>query len=328
MIPARNQSFARRLACVCLLVAAALLPVTCRQTPVTPAARAPLPAGSSISLSDWMSAQNPDTLLSALSIPGAHDAAATHEPLAGTAACQTLALAEQLALGIRFLDIRCRHVRDSFAIYHGVIDQQLTFDQVEATCRQFLTQHPTECIIMSLKEESTAIENTRSFAQTFDNYVAPNPTLWYLADGVPTLRQAAGKIILFRRFSAPGPNGLDASRWPDNRTFTIAGTAPMRVQDHYIVPDNAAKWTDISGLLDEARTGSPETLFINFTSGYHPALLGIPDIPTVAHDMHDRLAAYFKENPSGHHGIILLDFASPTLCAAIIRSNIPPAKIH
>ena len=275
-----------------------------------------------------MSTQNPDRKLSALSIPGTHDTAATHEPLGGTTACQTLSLAEQLAIGIRFLDIRCRHVRNSFTVYHGAVDQQLTFAQVLVICRQFLADHPAEGIIMSIKEESDAVENTRSFAQTFDAYVAQNPNLWYLDDHVPTLRQAAGKLVLFRRFSAAGPQGLDASRWPDNRTFTITGTtAPVRVQDHYVVPDTAAKWNDIHALLEEARTGDPEMLFVNFTSGYRPALLGIPDIPAVSNDMHYRLTTYFKNHASGRCGIVLLDFADPTLCAAIIRTNLPPARI-
>ncbi len=328
MIPALSSTLSRRPVLGCLLALVTFLLTTCQDASVAPSERLPGTVDSSVSLSDWMSTQNPDSSLSALSIPGTHDTASTHEPFGGTAACQTLSLAEQLAIGVRFLDIRCRHVRNSFTVYHGVVDQHLSFAQVLAICRQFLADHPAEAIIMSIKEEYEEVGNTRSFAQTFDAYVVQDQNLWYLDDDLPTLRHVAGKIVLFRRFAAAGPLGLDASFWLDNRTFTITATAaPMRVQDHYVVPDTAAKWIDIRALLEEARTGDPQMLFVNFTSGYRPSLLGIPDIPVVSNDVHDRLARYFKDQPTGRWGVVLLDFAYPGLCAAIISSTVAPPRI-
>jgi 1-phosphatidylinositol phosphodiesterase len=319
MSPPRNCSAPRTT--ILAIVAASLLP-TCRQTHVPPPPPS-LPDRTPIPLSDWMRSLRPNTPPSALSIPGTHDSAATREPLPGTAACQSLSIPDQLAAGIRFLDVRGRHLRNTFAIYHGTVDQQLTFDQVLASCRQFLAAHPSETLILSIKEESDPADNTRSFAQTLDAYIAPDPALWHLEPRIPTLRQAAGKIVLFRRFSAAAPLGIDASRWPDNRTFTLPGPIPLRVQDRYVVPDTAAKWDDIRALLDEARSANPQTLFVNFTSGYRPSLLGIPDIPAVSRDIHQRLVAYLVDHPSARLGIVLLDFASPSLSTAILRTNFP-----
>ncbi|MBN2842929.1 MAG: hypothetical protein JXM68_07555, partial [Sedimentisphaerales bacterium] len=50
---------------------------------------------------NWMAAQKDISLLSQLSIPGTHDSGARFEPIGGTAKCQNLTIAEQLAIGVR-----------------------------------------------------------------------------------------------------------------------------------------------------------------------------------------------------------------------------------
>src|SRR5439155_23215825 len=126
----------------------------------------------------------------------------------------------------RFVDIRCRHIGDAFAIHHGSIYQNMNFDDVLNACFSFLTSNPGECIIMSVKEEYDPSNNTRTFEQTFDAYTAKNPTHWYLGDAVPTLGSVRGKIVLLRRFSAAStPKGIDATNWADNTTFTINNAA-------------------------------------------------------------------------------------------------------
>src|SRR5262245_33535864 len=93
--------------------------------------------------------------LAQLSIPGTHASAALYEPITGTAKCQRLTLAEQLAIGVRYFDIRCRDIADAFAIYHGPQDEMQTFDDVLATIFAFLDAHPSEAVMMSIKEEYT-----------------------------------------------------------------------------------------------------------------------------------------------------------------------------
>jgi 1-phosphatidylinositol phosphodiesterase len=63
-------------------------------------------------------------LLSQLVLPGTHDSCARSG--GSLVACQTRTLAEQLKAGIRFLDIRCRHISDAFAIHHGPVFQNPT----------------------------------------------------------------------------------------------------------------------------------------------------------------------------------------------------------
>jgi 1-phosphatidylinositol phosphodiesterase len=135
---------------------------------------------------------------------------------------------------------------------------------------------------MSVNEESIPSRNTRAFEETFAAYVAEHPQRWELGTTIPTLDVAKGKIVLLRRFPADSyTKGIDASRWPVNTTFTIDGPAKLKVQDQYIMPDNFAKLAAIRSLYDEARSANDETLYLNYTSGYRPGLLGLPDIRVV-----------------------------------------------
>ena len=85
---------------------------------------------ASVGISNWMSALQDNVSLSQISVPGTHDSGATVEFPSGTAKTQNLTIAEQLSIGVRFLDIRCRHIDDSFAIHHGPVYQKLNFDDV------------------------------------------------------------------------------------------------------------------------------------------------------------------------------------------------------
>ncbi len=191
-----------------------------------------------------MTALPDDAGLSQLSIPGTHESAALYEPLAGTAKCQNLTLAQQLEIGVRYFDIRCRDISDAFAIFHGPEDEMQTFDQVLATMFDFLAKHPREAVIMEIKEEYTEENTTQSFEATFDGYVAQHPERWYLGDSVPALGEARGKLVLVRRFAAQAlPLGIDATGWQDNTTFTLTTPAArLRVEDAYVVTTDDAKW--------------------------------------------------------------------------------------
>jgi len=268
----------------------------------------------------WMAAQDDTVSLAALSIPGTHDTGARFEPAPGLAKTQELTLAQQLDAGVRYLDIRCRHFEDAFLIYHGPVDQNLGYDEVLATLADYLETHPTETVIVSVKEESLPQDNTRTFAQTFDDYLARAPDLWYLGDRIPDLGEVRGKLVLLRRFDTPGaPLGLDASPWLDSTTFSVSNAAAMRIQDAYMVSDNNAKWTAITALAEEARTGPPTTLFLDYTSGYQ-TMNALPNIRVVSDDINARLAGYL-DSASGRVGVLVMDFVTPELASAVIELN-------
>jgi 1-phosphatidylinositol phosphodiesterase len=280
-------------------------------------------ATAAVSLTSWMTSLPDNTNIAALSIPGTHDSGAHQEPVAGTAKCQNLSIADQLTAGIRFLDVRCRHIGDAFAIHHGSIYQNMNFDDVLQACQSFLRSNPGETIVMSVKEEYDPSNNTRTFEQTFDAYVQAYPGLFSLSASVPTLGQVRGKIQILRRFSATStPKGIDATNWADNTTFSInTSAANLRVEDQYVVPDNNVKWNNITSLLTEASTQNPSTLYITFTSGYRSLIFGIPSITTTSNAINPNITTYFTSHTHGRYGIIPMDFAAADRAQLIVNTN-------
>lgn len=283
----------------------------------------PLAAGISRAEEDgaaaWMSRIPAETKLSRITLPGTHNSAALHEPLAGTAKCQNLGLTEQLAAGVRFLDIRCRHLNDGFALHHGMVDQRQTFDTAIAGVAAFLKKNPSECVLVSVKEEHTPADNTRKFEDTFAAAVAKTPGLWWPGTTIPTLGEVRGKLVLIRRFPAAKPIGIDASRWPDNTVFQ---TALLAVQDAYQVSAPDAKWRKIEAALTAARGDQDGTrLHLNYASGYQPGAFGLPNITAVSGAINPRLAKWFATAPADACGCVIMDFADPATCAAIIQSQ-------
>ncbi|WP_108869643.1 phosphatidylinositol-specific phospholipase C [Aquimarina aquimarini] len=277
------------------------------------------------SLSSWMRVINGNTNLSALSIPGTHDSGARYDSsfFSGTAKCQDLTIGEQLRSGTRFLDIRCRHINNNFAIHHGAVYQKLNFTDVVNYCYDFLNRNPTETIIMSVKEEHDPSNNNRSFEATLDSYINKNASKWYLGEHIPTLNTVRGKIVLLRRFHARNkPKGIDVTKWKDNTTFTINnGKEVLRIQDRYKISSNGTKWNKITSLLSDAKNGNRRTMYINFTSGYQSNWLGIPSIPKVSNNINPKITNYFNHNRAGRYGAILMDFATASRNKLIIETN-------
>ncbi|MEO7732250.1 MAG: phosphatidylinositol-specific phospholipase C [Kofleriaceae bacterium] len=272
---------------------------------------------------DWMAGIEDTRGLAELSIPGTHDAGARVEPYAGIAKTQDLTIAEQLAAGVRYFDVRCRHFQDGFLIFHGPIDQDQTFAQVLATMYAFLDEHPDEALIVSVMEESTPYQVTRSFEATFADYVAGAPDRWAMAATLPVLGAVRGRLVLLRRFAATAaPLGLDATAWPDNSSFSIDNAASLRIQDAYMVSDDDVKWTAITGLLDEARTGSADTLYLDYTSGYQ-MIDGLPNIPSVSDEINLRLDVLLAEPGKlrARLGVLVMDHVTAARVQAVISTN-------
>jgi 1-phosphatidylinositol phosphodiesterase len=264
-------------------------------------------------------------LLSAITIPGTHDAGALYDPVyaPGTTKCQNLSISDQLIAGVRFLDIRCHHENDRFAIYHGPIYENQLFDDVLRTCIAFLTNDSTETIIMSVQDEGGGGNCTRSFEDTFVWYSSWNANLWYLGDSFPRLGEVRGKIVLVRSFSAQNhlPLGIPTNDGQDNSPHSTCDNGNIVQQGWYEVTDNNLKYKYITDLLSEAASGPKEKMYMNWTNGYHPGLFGIPDIHWVSDFINGNVQGYFSFCPVARYGIVILNFADAHLCELIYSKN-------
>lgn len=99
----------------------------------------------------------------ALSIPGTHHSGSIGG-LFGFAQTQDLDLSDQLNSGIRFLDIRLAQSQDNLFIYHDMIYMGKSYMDILAICSNFLGEHPSETILMSIQEESRIDSNLGRFA--------------------------------------------------------------------------------------------------------------------------------------------------------------------
>ena len=156
----------------------------------------------------WMKGISDSKSLKDMSIPGTHDSMAFYG--GDFFRCQSMSLYNQYVAGIRFVDIRCRHINNGFAIHHEKVYQQANFDDVLQQTFSFLSDHPSETVVMSVKEEYEPEKNSRSFEDTLKEYIAEyTKRKFQFHDGkdIPKLGKVRGRIVFLRRFS--GSTGID-----------------------------------------------------------------------------------------------------------------------
>jgi chitinase len=292
----------------------------------------PPPPPPPVGTQNWMAALPDNIKISKLTIPGTHDSCAIGDGSYLWYA-QQYYLIEQLQRGIRFLDIRCRQINDTFAIHHYLIFLNLYFQDVIAVCKYFLQANSKECILMLVKNnEYTDQNNKLTFQQVFDNYVNAYPNLFYLSDDIPNLGDVRGKIVILRRFPANDTHhGILRNYWPDNTSFSDSYKASnnenvsLYVQDAYNVPaiwDIGGKYSFIWDTLSKAAADSTETLFLNYTSGSSGIGLVYPNY--IAQQVHlklwNDLGTYGPQWPN-RLGVIVMDFPDDLLMERVISMN-------
>ncbi|KAL6155970.1 hypothetical protein ACJBU6_06163 [Exserohilum turcicum] len=209
--------------------------------------------------SSWM-ATLPDNLpVSAISIPGAHNAH-THYCALPSVRCQVHDIQTQLDNGIRFLDIRVQPVhatdvsKKELYLVHGAFPVSLTgpkyFDPVLQTCYTFLAANPRETILLSLKREGIGSATDDHLARILQkHYIARNPAAWYTQNKIPYLGSVRGKLVLVRRYTVESSTststsdspdvqnaGLDATAWPHNATHAVFPSSSSSSSSQCITP--------------------------------------------------------------------------------------------
>lgn len=291
----------------------------------------------------WMRYIDDSKSLAALTIPGTHDTATYLYSSYGYTKCQDVSLTQQLEEGIRFLDIRLKYADkkgtgdaksyNDLWLFHGNEFLGRTFQHVVDACSDFLTRHPSECIVMQVKNEAKTYHRDDQFEARMRQYVASKPGLFSLTEDVPTLGHARGRIVLVRRFKkdGAGPFGINLTEWPNNQTFqrTAPGGPVYTVQDkyesftagfksykfeHHVKPFFEEKVVRYNRLGD---------LFVNFTSGtggVWPRTLatGIESGDSFQ-GTNQLLFDYLAGMPLGRYGIVPMDFPSYPYGGALIR---------
>lgn len=246
---------------------------------------------------NWMRSIQNFTSISEITLPGTHDSCcrSTWE----FAETQTWTLSEQLQAGIRYLDIRCRHINNVFAIHHDLIFCGIFFSEVLNIITKFLSDNPSETVLMRIKEEYKPEKNTRSFQDTFRYYLETFGSLFYWGNVVPNMGEARGKVVLLRDFYFD--KGL---------SYYV-----MDIQDKWQVDtlfDLRKKKDAVNSQCVRAVDGDKWRIYANYCSG---AGWGCYPYTT---------AGYTNEIPlkySGRLGVVIQDFPGEKLIEHLIKQN-------
>ena len=296
---------------------------------------------------DWMAALDDRLLLSDISIPGAHDAAANETQLRLITKCQGRSIDELLLDGFRYLDVRLgaekKDGRDDLTFYHGFLHclkgvfpwaGHLSFGDAAADCADFLRRHPTETILFVVKQEHGS-ESVAEFERLLDDLINGSDTsdLWLLTDSIPTLGEARGKIVLFRRYHDDASLGRRSGiyiDWVDQGNKPGSGNAPgvvseekdtfrLLIQDRFSY-DTDTKWQvfrDAAAISKE-----PGDVPINFLSTKGTAPVGHP------HQFAKDLNARLETENVALKGWTIIDFGNANLADIIIRSNVKAQPVE
>lgn len=148
----------------------------------------------------WMTSIPDDQPLSEVTMPGTHNTMALYGGIYSE--CQSWSLASQLRAGIRFLDIRVRHVTGNLTIHHGVSYQRAHFGHVLEGVAEFLQGYPNETVLMRIREELSETYNIYGPVVDYIHRYAHWDLLWH-SRLVPTMGEARGKLIILQDFRGP-----------------------------------------------------------------------------------------------------------------------------
>lgn len=211
-------------------------------------------------LKTWMGSVADETWVSGMTIPGTHDSCArSNVPFVRT---QYLSITQQLALGIRFFDLRLRRHDDGHLYcYHGGmpigLPKGLSFTEVMDEVWNFIgpksnsgkeegEKKATETVLISINNDDKSKdqkEHPQIFYNAVKEAVESTPPYedgserWYTAPVTAQLGAVRGKAVLLRRYPgdpdvAPTERmGLDLEEWlDDNPDFTIVTPTGVRVR--------------------------------------------------------------------------------------------------
>ncbi|MFF5451451.1 phosphatidylinositol-specific phospholipase C [Streptomyces sp. NPDC012950] len=263
------------------------------------------PPASAVDVRAWMAGHGDGTALNRLTIPGTHDSGARFG--GPWSECQNTTIAQQLDSGIRFLDVRCRVTGGSFAIHHGASYQNAMFGDVLIACRDFLAAHPSETVLMRVKQEYSE-ESDATFRAVFGDYLDRRGwrPLFRIGDRLPLLGEARGKVVL-----VADNGGLPGLKWWDGSQIALQ-------DDWNALPD--AKFPKIQAHF-RAAVAQPGRLYVNFvsTSAYLPPRWNSDRLNPRVHGFLDGAELAGRTGL----GIVPLDFPNTRsgLVEALLRHN-------
>ncbi|ROV98392.1 hypothetical protein VMCG_07202 [Cytospora schulzeri] len=324
----------------------------------------------------WMSRYPDHTPLVRMNIPGTHDSAtwnytqATQDALSNITAgdgetmypyqvfrCQSASIIASLNAGVRFFDLRFAldPTGSKLVFFHSqaLMSEIATVDDVVTAFYYWLDKHPSETVILSFQYESSTIVNA-----TFDSTVQMmlfdilNSTtaaryIEQTHDVLPTLGEARGKVVLFKRFdldqlpdeydeTLPGLH-LSPSLWTEDGsnfalTYNTDSNLTAYIEDYYEpddLGDNSTVTANIAAKVKATTThlqmatsrnsSHADNLFITFASAEHVTTTPVavtPEVMAIGADnsttplggVNQQILPVLKGHRGQRMGVVVVDF--------------------
>ncbi len=278
-------------------------------------------------LNCWMSLISDKKCITELTIPGTHNSGAMYDvpALPDTAKTQSLTIAEQLNIGVRFLDIRCKASDDRLILHNGFAHQKLFFENVVDICKRFLELNPSETIILELRDEAYQLNNSQLFESIFNKYIKrySDNNLFFLENRFPLLGEVRGKIILLRNFEVSDITLKGIDKKDRVKNYSILK------QNHHKDQTVEQKWTFIKKHLLNSKIDSKNLFYMNYTSGYKKTMfLGLPSVKKISDCINPIVKGFFKLSENGRFGVLIMDYISQECTPLIIGMNFHKSKIE
>ena len=255
----------------------------------------------------WMQSIPDSTKLSSMTIPGTHNSCALHGIC--YARTQSWSLPEQMKAGIRYFDIRLRLYNNTLHAFHAFVNQEDTFNVILSYAINFLTQYPSECIIMQLVKEHTDKNCTKKMPELYEEYIKniKNKIIEFNSKDI-TMGEIRGKILIikiFGRSTSYMPGFVIQNKWSINTRFSLNNKKrKIKENFHRALAFNNKYSSDISN----------SKIFLNYLSASSDYAMMTP---YTAAKKCNKLALRYK----GRLGIILVDYPGEDLIKHLIEQN-------
>lgn len=270
-----------------------------------------------IDRSDWMKKLPDDAALNTLSVPGTHDSGALYAFAGVSGKCQSVGIPQQLKMGVRFLDIRLKLVRNELHVVHSFADQRLMLGEVLDSIASFIRDNPSEFLLVSFKEDDGPVKSDVTFASRLEEMLAGYEDVIAPDRALPEkLGDARGKIYILARYDSASVGIPAYHGWQDSASFALNG---IYIQDHYQISDVSGKQSDILAAVGQAASGA-HRLTLNFTSCYFdhgfPPMYAAAPARTINPWL---IGILVSDEPCA--GIFVCDFMTSELAGAVIERN-------
>ena len=270
-----------------------------------------------------------------ITLPGTHNSCARCVNFQYFTKCQDMCIYKQLQAGIRLLDIRIELDGDTLKTVHSIIDcrktrfgrQKLLFDDVLADIRRFLTENPSETVLVSVNRDDGAPSDV-TFAAFYRKFIENN-AIWFTENRFPALCDVRGKAVLINRCTVPTesaqtPRGLDFSLWQASDTTKsefrhakLKNTGDERgyyLQDTYKASPRVKWATAVKPFIENAPR--EKSAIINFFSAND----SIHSPRMTAKYVNAQFLSFPAEN-IGKFGWLLFDFPTDAVIQKTVKIN-------